>query len=144
MPKSLKFFNDNHWATIASIGVLAICFYVFGCQSRVPSLADPAKKVTRAELQDEFNTVMALEKVKTEDIIARTKTKIKDLDTQDETKNFILDQANLFATTGSVSPVGILGFGASIFSIGWGLDSNRKLKAANATAKTNVPNPPTA
>lgn len=119
MLKYLKFFNDNHMATIAAIVLLIGGFYFMGCQSTVDSMIDPNKKVTRNELQTEADF-----------LIAQVRNKLESLDRQDEIRRLISDQASLFATTGSFNPMGLVNLAVSVFAVGSALDSRRKLKAA--------------
>ncbi len=119
LKKILHFCNDNHFAVFAGIILIVGLFYFLGCQSTVPSMIDPEKKVNRGELQAESDF-----------LIAQVRLKLENLDRQDEIKRLITDQASLFATTGSFNPMGLLNLGVSVFAIGSALDSRRKLKAA--------------
>lgn len=99
--------------------------WAFGCESTVVSMMDPTKKITRAELELESDY-----------LIGRLKCKLNELDKQDEIKQLMIDQANIFATTGTFNPTGLLNTGISIAAIAFGLDRNRKLKIA-VKEKTN-------
>lgn len=115
----LKFLNDNHWAAVAGIILIVGGIWFLGCQSTTKSLIDPAKKVTRGELQAEVNY-----------LLAQAKVKLADLDRQDEIRRLIAEQATLFGSTGSFNPMGLLNLGVSVFAVGSALDARRKLKAA--------------
>lgn len=118
--KYLKFFNDNHWLLIFGAICLLAFFWLYGCESHVKSIIEPDKEVTRAELENEVNNIMAI-----------AQTKLIDLDKQDEVRQLILDKAALFATTGTFNPTGLLNLLISIGAIGTTLDSRRKLKVSN-------------
>jgi len=121
MNSFLKFFNDNHWAVIASLLLLLGAFWFLGCESKVPSMLDPSKLVTRSELQSESDF-----------LLSQVKNKLASLDRQDEIRLLISEQAALFATTGSFNPIGLVNLAVSIFAVGSALDSRRKLKASRS------------
>jgi dolichol kinase len=121
MSKILKYLNENHMAAIAALVLIAGAIYFLGCQSRVPSMIDPKKQITRGELEAESDF-----------LIAQVRLKLEDLDRQDEIKRLISEQASLFATTGSFNPMGLANLAISVFAVGSALDSRRKLKAATA------------
>ena len=110
--------NENHWYIIAAIIICALLIWLFGCQSRVPSLISPDKKVTREELTNESQF-----------LLAQIKTKMLVLDRQDEVKKLIMDQASIFSQTGSFNPMGLLNTLVSVGAISFGLHKNQKLNA---------------
>lgn len=118
--KILKFLNHNHWAAIASLLLLLAAFYFYGCQSTVPSMLDPSRAITRSELQ-----------IESDYLLGQVQIKLEDLDRQDAIRLLISDQAALFASTGTVNPLGLVNLAVSIFAVGSALDSKRKLKAVN-------------
>ena len=124
MLKYLKFLNDNHWLLIFGCICLCMFFWLYGCESHVKSILEPEKEITRAELENEVNSIMAI-----------AQTKLSDLDKQDEVRQLILDKAALFATTGTFNPTGLLNLIISIGAIGTTLDSRRKLKVTTAKVK---------
>ena len=71
----LKFFNENHSATIASLVCIGFLYWGYGCESKCQSIIDPSVKVTRAELAIEVDT-----------LIAKAKARSDELDRQDEIK----------------------------------------------------------
>jgi len=104
-------------------------FWLYGCESRYKIIIEPNKKVTRAELENEVNSIMAI-----------AQTKLSDLDKQDEVRQLILDKAALFAQTGTFNPTGQLNLIISIGAIDTTLDSRRKLKVSNKKIDTLVAN----
>lgn len=125
MAKILKLLNDNHWYLIAAAIICSMLFWTHGCESQVLSLIDPDKKVNRAELQVEIEYVAGI-----------AKTRVKDLDKQDEIKQALFDALTLISQGGQINSMGILNLAATIGAIGWGLDRNKKLKDANKTNAT--------
>lgn len=122
MKKILKFLNNNHWYVIAVILSASLLIWIYGCQSQVRSLIEPEKKVTRAELQVEVDY-----------ILGQAKVKLADLDRQDEIKRILLEQAAIFASTGTFNPMGLLNTVITIGAVSFGLDRNKKLKEARKT-----------
>jgi len=113
--KILKLCNDNHWFLIGAIIVAAAVFWSYGCQSRVASMIEPDKKVTRAELQTEVDY-----------LLSQIKNKFDELERQDQIKLLIFEQASLFAETGTINPMGLLTTAVSVVAIGSALDQRRK------------------
>lgn len=133
MEKILKFCNENHLLVIAAVACLGVFFYMQGCQSKVPSLYDPLKQVTRSELEAEITS-----------FIAQADAKIGDLDRQDEIRKMLLDKAAIFAASGGLNWQGFLNTGISVIAIGSALDQRRKYKniqqtIANGSQTTTTP-----
>ena len=120
MKKLLTALNENHWYLIAAAIICALLIWTYGCESQVYSIIDPAKKVTRAELE-----------LETDYIIGQARLRLEDLDKQDEIKRLVLEQAAIFGTTGNFNPTGLLNTCISIAAIAFGLDRNKKLKDAH-------------
>jgi len=119
MQAILKLFNDNHWYVIAALLACMLVFWIYGCQSEVTSMLDPAKRINRDELQ-----------LETDYVLGQAKVKLADLDRQDEIKKLVLDQAAIFGQTGTFNPTGLLNTMIAIGAIAFGLDRNKKLKDA--------------
>lgn len=94
MKKLLK----NNYVQICTV-FIGICFfgYFIGCEPKVNSLLDPTKKVTGAELEIELKTVMAIAKMRHDDLAK-----------QIQLRNLILNNALLIAETGTVNPIAVL------------------------------------
>jgi len=129
LTKIYKFLNENHWYVILVVVSMALCFYFYGCQSTVPSLLDPVKRVNRDELQAEA-------------VWLATQIDIRsaDLDRQDEIRQQLLDAATLIGSEGGINPSGIVSLVATIGAVSFGLDRNRKFKNA---VKDNTAEPTT-
>jgi hypothetical protein len=123
-----EIFLSLNGKTARAIAVL-ICLigiaYFYGCEAKAPSLNDPARKVSRAELEAEiayFN--------------ARAEARIAELDNQDKLKKLLLDQASIIASGGAFNPVGAINSIVSIMAVGYAVDARRKLASVN---KKNAP-----
>lgn len=117
MKKILSFLNEQHWYVIATVIAIGLFVWLYGCQSEVASMLDPAKKVSRAELELESDF-----------LIGQIKVKLAALDKQDELKMVLLEQLTIFGTTGTFNPTGLLNALISIGAISFGLNRNQKLK----------------
>jgi len=117
LPPKLQFLNDNHWLFIFGIILLGLFFFLYGCESTVPSMRLDGIKVNRNELVDEVDF-----------ILAQAQTKLEDLDKQDEVRQLILDKAAMFSATGAFNPTGLLNILVSVGAIGTAVDARRKLK----------------
>lgn len=128
MSKILKFIcNDNHSAAIGLLiaGIITAVFY--GCDSKIGSFADPAKKLTRPELEAEYQYVTA-----------QFAAKFTALDRQDLLRQMVLDQASVITSGGGFNPTGLIPLALAALGIGFGLDGRRKaLLATPPPATTN-------
>lgn len=125
MKNLFKLLNENHWYMIGAIAICGLLFWIYGCQSEVYSLIDPEQKVNRAGLQIEVDY-----------LLGRARVKLEDLDQQDEIKRLLLEQAAIFATTGTFNPMGLLNTVITIGAVAFGLDRNKKLKDARSANST--------
>jgi len=110
-------FNHERYFIIAIIIVIIILLWMFGCVSTVVSLQDPDRKITRAELQNELDT-----------IYNQAEIRFQQLDQQDEFKKFLLEKAILFAEGGTINPIGLVTAIAGILGVGATVDNVRKRK----------------
>lgn len=117
MHKFIDWLNTNHWLVLGFLFSFGLVFWIYGCQSETKSLVNSDRQVTREELQLELNNYIALAKIR-----------FAELDRQDELKAVLLDNASLFAQTGTMNPYGLLTTLLSVAGISFGLDRNRKLK----------------
>ena len=81
---------------LSMIIVNALILFAIGCPAKTKSLTTPGKKVTRPELQLEFDTF-----IMTADI------RMADLDQQDKIRNIVLKNALIMIETGTFNPLGI-------------------------------------
>lgn len=126
MKNFLQWTNENHWYIIAAIVICALLVWLYGCESQVVSMLDKNIKVNRTELQNESDY-----------ILGQVKAKLEDLDKQDEIKRLILEQASMFATTGTFNPLGLLNAMISIGAIAFGLNRNQKVNTLLKTTTNN-------
>lgn len=124
--KLFTFLNSNHWYLIAGAIICSMMFWSYGCESQTTSLIDPAKKVNRQELQVEIEYVAGI-----------AKTRVSDLDKQDELKQALFDALVLVSQGGQINSMGVVNLAATVLAIGWGLDRNKKLKDATSKNSTN-------
>lgn len=117
--------TDN-WPKAAALCLLtAILFWGWGCPSRVPSLLEPTRKITRPELQIELDT-----------IIATAEFRLADLDRQDQFRDIIFKNALLMVEGGTLNPVGVLtGFAALYGLASAGKQVKDKLKKRNTVVR---------
>lgn len=114
---------DNWPKTIALILLTTFLFWGYGCPSRVPSLLNPAKKITRPELQVELDT-----------IIATAEFRMADLDHQDQFRDIVFKNALLMVEGGTLNPIGILTMLAGLYGISRGVkDVKDKIKKKTNT-----------
>lgn len=129
MTKILKFvLNDNHSAFIALLIAAAVIVIFYGCQSTVPAYTDPAKKLTRLELEAEYQYVTS-----------QFEAKFAALDRQDMLKQLIIDRLNVVSEQPGFNGWGLLPLVVAAASIGFGLDGRRKALIAQTPPKPTEP-----
>lgn len=109
------FFNHNRYEAIAALVVLCVCFWIFGCESKVESITNPDRKVTRIELSDEVENYLAMADVR----FAR-------LDREDELRGLLFRHGVTYASTGAIDPIGLLTALGSLFGAGAIADNVRQ------------------
>jgi len=124
----------NMWAAVrhnaafitAVVVTVVLTYFVVGCESRVASLTDPSTRVTREELNVEFDLFLA-ELQQTADATAKKyDLKQADLDKQDAFKKTLLEMGKVVAETGTLNPTGIMGLLAGVLGVGAMVDNRRK------------------
>ena len=129
MTKIWTFIRHNSGICIGTPLCCLVLFYVYSCQSMVVSLVDPNHKITRAELVNEV-----------EALLASAETKFDDLDRQDLVKGTIFNSVLELAQGGTINPAGIALVIGNV--LGAGADNIRKrthintLKGGNVNAKS--------
>ena len=97
---------QNWPKTIALITLTVLLFWGYGCPAKVDSLLHPDKKIVRAELQVELDT-----------IIATAQFRMADLDKQEAFRDVIFQNAMLIVETGTLNPLGIITMLAGLYGI---------------------------
>lgn len=125
MDKLLAFLNHERYQIVSTVLCLGLLIWFWGCESQVRSLVDSKIKINRDELTAEVDFFLASAEIR-----------FKDLDRQDEFKQYVLDQALLYGQTGTLNPVGIVATLAGILGVGAIADNVRKRKVIkdNVTA----------
>lgn len=89
---------SKHWPSVLALGFgVFLIFYGQGCESKVPSLLDPSRKVTRPVLDLELKQILALSEMRK-----------LDLDRQDKLKRLIAENAIILLEGSPANPLGIL------------------------------------
>lgn len=97
MKKILAFMNHERYQVIAGFLCIVLTVWGLSCESKVRSLADPTRKITRAELR-----------IEVEQFLATAEIRFKSLDLQDDLKALVFDKLVLFSQTGVFNPMGII------------------------------------
>lgn len=113
----MKWLKSN-LSIIVSVTIAGcLLFYAYGCEPKTKSLIDPTRKVTREEITQELDW-----------LIATSKTAYTDLDKQIEVRNIIFQQGLLIAQGGAVNPVGVITTIMAVLGIGAATDDIRLRK----------------
>ena len=120
--------NLKYIITIAVTSVLL--FFIIGCPPQVVSLKEPDRKVTRAELQLELDT-----------IITTAQIRMLDLDQQEQLRVLLMQNALMLASGNVFDPVGLISGVAAIYGLttaGLGITQTIKNGIASKNNKVNV------
>lgn len=115
-----------NWLKVV-VPLVAVCFLIYlqGCPSRVRSLFDDSKMVTRQELQIEVDT-----------FIAKTDLRFLSLDRQDKLRDIFLKNVILSVQTGSFDPVSLAIAVAGFYGIASAANSVKKTVQKKINSKT--------
>lgn len=116
----LKSLNGDTFKIIAVIIIIGFLAWLYGCESKVQSIAHPEIQVNRAELQAEITAFNA-----------QAKAKISNLDKQDEIKAALLNELAVQTNAGTFNPIGLANSILTIGALGIAIDSRKKLNNAN-------------
>lgn len=109
---------DNWPKTIALVVLTAILFWGYSCQPQTSSLVTEGKKIGRAELQIELDT-----------IISTAEFRLADLDRQEQFRDIIFKNAMVMVEGGTLNPVGIMTMLAGLYGLTRGAqDFKNKVK----------------
>lgn len=115
--------TNNVPKAIAIALLTVFLFWGWGCPSKVPSLLDSQKRITRPELQVELDT-----------IIATAEFRLADLDRQDQFRDIIFKNALLMVEGGTLNPLGIITMFAGLYGVTrGGSDIIKKVKKKQGT-----------
>lgn len=88
----------KHWQTTCTIIICVfLCIWAYGCQPTVPSMTDPSRRVTRAELQLELEQLQSLFEIRN-----------KSLEDQEQLRQLVMQNVLLIAQTGTINPLGLI------------------------------------
>jgi len=110
---------------LISAGLLA---WTWGCESKVGSLKEPARLVTRAELTLEVEQLSRQLELELELLIKEAEIKLAELDRLDEIKKMLYEFGMIAVEAGTVNPAGLIGLVAGILGVGAVVDNRIKDK----------------
>jgi hypothetical protein len=110
-----KGIKHNIGLSLMACVAIAILCSALCCESRTPSILNPAVKITRSQLEAELTQIESL-----------ANEKSVSLERQDAIKKIIADQAVILAQGGTLNPAGIVTTLLSILGIGSIIDNKRK------------------
>lgn len=116
---------EKHWPSVLTLGFgVFMLYFGYGCESKVQSLQDPPRKITRTQFDEELLRLMQLAEIR----------KI-DLDRQDELRSLILNNALILIEGNQINPFGIITAIAGLYGIAQG-GKNIKTAVKNGIAKS--------
>ncbi len=113
--KLREFLNHNRYQAITTTLVCLVLIWVYACESKVPSILNPSKKVTRLDLKAELDNYLAVADIR-----------FAQLNRQDELKQTLFEHTTLWATTGAINPLGVLLSLGALLGVGSATDNVRK------------------
>lgn len=123
--------NTGQAVAVVIVACLAVC--MFGCEPKVASLQNPAIKVTRVELANEKDRIVAgvvAEIGRLEMSITATgdnyAVRVKHLDQLDAARAKAAELGMIVAAGGTINPVGALASLMAILGIGAVVDNRKK------------------
>lgn len=121
--------NHERYEVIAAIVCVVLIFYGISCASKVASIIDPDRRVSRDELSAEV-----------ERVLADAEQKFISLDRQDEFKVLLFDKVMIWTSTGVFNPMGILPAVFTVLGMGAVTDNVRRRKADKDANKASGAN----
>lgn len=98
--------KNNHRGIIAGIITVALCIWLYACESKVRSLVEPERFINRTELQLELDQIMSV-----------VQLRMADLDRQDAFRSLIIENSLLLVQGTPFNPVGLITAIAGIYGI---------------------------
>ena len=117
MSKIIKYLLTEIGQTTAIVIIALLIIWLIGCQSKVKSLNGGNILVSRGELKNELDHVLAVAELR-----------FVELDRQDEIKQIIFNSALLMARSGAINPIGVLTTFGAILGLGATVDNVKKRK----------------
>jgi len=98
----------NNWMKVLSLVVaILLIALAIGCQPKVPSLMDPNRKVSREELQIEFDTLLKI-----------FENRVRTLEDDKRLRDVLLRFAFVTAEAGTFNPLSLVTTLAAFYGIG--------------------------
>lgn len=113
--KTWRAIRHNQGLALAIVICIGLGIWTYGCESKVASLNDSSRLVTRAELEVEIETVMSTAEIR-----------LSNLDRQDAIKKKLIEFAISSAESGSVNKGGLVNLIGWILGAGLLVDNRRK------------------
>lgn len=119
--------KNNHRGIITGLICIALCVWLYACESQVKSLDGSGQLVNRAELQLQLDRFMATAQMR-----------MADLDRQDAFRTLIIENSLLLVQGTPFNPVGLITAIAGIYGITHGASKVvRTVKKGQAKRKAN-------
>lgn len=109
--------NHERYESIAIAISAMLLIWFYGCESKVPSIQNPKRNVTRAVFKMEIDSILQM-----------AEYRYTQLDQQDAIKEALLTNALLVASGGAINPIAVVTSITAILGIGATIDNVRKRK----------------
>lgn len=136
MKKTLKWIDHNQGLSFATVICIGLLVWVYGCESTVPSIKDPAIKVNRTELTAEIEATTTNLESQVNLLQAQAASRFEKLDKYDELKQRLFGLAVESATTGTINSTAIIATIGWLLGVGVAMDNRSKDKVIK-TQKAN-------
>ena len=123
-----RWIRHNQGLFVALLICAGLMVWTIGCESKVGSLIEPAKLVTREELQLEIEQEQARLENELAMLQNQAEVKFGKLDREDAIKRQLLEFGLVAAETGTVNPAGLIGLLTGILGVGVIVDNRIKDK----------------
>jgi len=121
-----ELYRHNKSQAIALMICVCAAIWMFGCDSTVKSIVNPAERVTRTELQNEVDTEVARLQQQLKQVETLAADRNRKLDQMDALKNKVAEIGTIVAEGGTVNPIGAMTSLLAIFGIGAVMDNRKK------------------
>lgn len=138
MKQIRKMISHNQGTFVSMVVIFGLTIWTFGCKSKVNSMMDPNKRVSRDELKLEVDVMISRLETELDLITQQALLKFHDLDRQDAIKKKLFDFAAITLEGQTVNPAGLAGLAFSILGIGAVIDNRIKDKVIKNRPKAKV------